>query len=120
MGKNLTIFQKGLLLVAVPLLFQLAFLGPLAWMQRQNAEAQWWAKHSQEALTQAHTVLESMVGAEAGMRGWVITDDRVFAEPYELAVRNRLEQLTRLQYLVQDSPGQASRAGRIAAQAEGI
>ena len=118
MGGTRTIFQKGLILVSVPMLFQLAFIGVLFWMQGQNAEAQRRAYHSQEVLTQAHAVLGSVVDAQTGMRGWVITDDPVFAEPYERAVRELPEQLALLQNLVQDNPEQKAQVGRIAAKAE--
>ncbi|HJT76050.1 MAG TPA: CHASE3 domain-containing protein [Gemmataceae bacterium] len=118
MGKNLSIFQKGLLLVSIPLLFQLAFIGLLARVQGQNAEAERWANHSQEVLTQAHTVLGSMLDAETGVRGWVVTGDPVFAEPYERAVREVPASVTRLRELVQDNPAQKAGAGRISASAD--
>ena len=33
-----TIFRKGLFLIAVPVLFQVVFLGILLWIERENAE----------------------------------------------------------------------------------
>ncbi len=120
MGKHLTIFQKGLLLISFPLLFQLAFLALIAGTQEQYTEAQGWAMHSLEVLNQGHALLASLADAETGMRGWVITDDPAFAEPYRRAVQEVPGRLARLQILVEDNPGQESRAGQIAVKTHAI
>jgi hypothetical protein len=39
MRAGLTIFKKGLILVSIPLLFQMAFIGLVAVMERGNADA---------------------------------------------------------------------------------
>ena len=38
-----TIFRKGLVLIAAPVLFQVIFLGILLWIERENATAERWA-----------------------------------------------------------------------------
>ena len=48
MKLSLTITTKGLLLVSVPLLFQLVFIGILAQMQWRHATAEREATHSRE------------------------------------------------------------------------
>ena len=118
MGRNHTITHKGLILVSVPLLFQLAFIGVLVWMQQQNAEAQRWSFHSQEVLRKAHAIQEDVVSAAGGVRGWVVTDDSDFVQPYEHDIQEVPGMLDQLQALVQDNPDQQSRAAQVRAKAE--
>ena len=64
-----TISQKGLILVSIPLLFQLVFLLLVARMQEENARAQQLAANSQEVITQVHTVLANLLTSESELRG---------------------------------------------------
>lgn len=114
---HLTIFKKGLILVAVPLLFQLAFLGLVARMQQENADAQEWASHSQDVIRETDVVLAGMVDAETGIRGYALTTDPAFTEPYDRAAREVPEGLHRLRDLVRDNPEQGTRAERVAQKA---
>src|SRR6266851_2792147 len=114
---NLTIFKKGLILVSVPLLFQLAFLGLVAEMQSSNAEAQEWYTRTKEVLSQAQTVLWCLVDGQNGIRGFILSGDPSFRRPYEAAARELPEALQQLQTFVGDNPGQLAKAGRVAAQA---
>ena len=116
MHVSLTIFKRGLILVSVPLLFQLAFIGLLVWVERAEKEADAWVDRTQDVVLQTHLVLEGLLNAEAGMRGFVLTADPAFAEPFEMAFRNVPDALSRLETLVHD-PDQGTRVRVIAAQA---
>ena len=61
MGARFTIFQKGLLLVAVPAMIQLALIWSLYRTQQHQAEAQHWATHTKEVLGQAQRILTLLV-----------------------------------------------------------
>ena len=65
---KLTIYRKGLILVTVPMLFQLALIGAFTEMQRQVAEASYWFAHTKEVLAKAETVLAKLVDPETGSR----------------------------------------------------
>jgi signal transduction histidine kinase len=74
-----TIFRKGLLLIAAPVLFQVIFLGILLWAERESAEAERWALHTRVVISQAETALRRLVQESDRMRGLVITGSPVFA-----------------------------------------
>ena len=48
-----SLFRKGLLLIAAPIVFQLVFLAILLSMQRESADAERWALHSKAVITSA-------------------------------------------------------------------
>jgi signal transduction histidine kinase len=112
-----TIFQKGLILVSVPFLFQLGLIGLVALMQRWNSEAEQWSVHSKEVLNQTETVLTSLVDAETGSRGFILTGEPVFTEPYDKAARDVPSALGRLRKLTSDNPDQQAKAQRIETEA---
>ncbi|HEV3257297.1 MAG TPA: CHASE3 domain-containing protein [Gemmataceae bacterium] len=117
MGANLTVLKKGLILVAVPLLFQLVFIGVLVWVQRAEGDADAWVAHTKEVLIQTQTVQQELLNAETGMRGFIITGDPAFAKAYDHAAREVAKELEHLEWLVSDNPGQQSKARAIAAKA---
>ncbi len=118
MPGSLTIFKKGLILVSVPLLFQLTLIGLIADLQWRNTDAEAWSLHSKEVLRQGQGVFTKLAIAETAERGFVVTEDPAFAASYENAARDAPGDLQRLQDLVRDNPGQELRAGRIAAKAQ--
>src|SRR5437016_1010360 len=118
MRLNLTIFKKGLILVSVPLLFQMAFIGLVAVMESVDADASQWSVHTKEVLAQAQIVLTRLVDAETGSRGFRLTRDPVFTETFDRASKEVPAALGQLENLVSDNPGQEARARQIAAQAE--
>lgn len=114
---RLTIFKKGLILVAAPLLFQLALIGLVALMQRWNTEAENWSLHSKEVLNQTQIVLTKLIDAEMGSRGFILTGEAIFTEPYDRAVRDVPPALEQLETLTRDNPGQQAGVFLIAAKA---
>jgi signal transduction histidine kinase len=106
MGKNLTIFQKGLLLSAVPLLAQLLFLGVLGKLQSDATEAGQLAVHTKEVIAQAEGVYRHLLEAQIAVRGLVVTGQKSFADAYQEAKHNLTPELDQLEALVQGHPAQ--------------
>ena len=52
MHPRLTILQKGLILIAVPLLFQVAFIALLAKLRTDGASAVDWTIHTKDVIAQ--------------------------------------------------------------------
>jgi PAS domain S-box-containing protein len=72
-----------------------------------------WVSHSHEVLETAQTALTSLVDAETGERGYLLTGNPTFLEPYQSAL-DRLDAETRqLEALVQDNPRQTTRVHRL-------
>ncbi len=120
MKLSLSITTKGLVLVSIPLLFQLVFIGILAYMQWMHTAAERGADHSREVRAQLRTVLQMMVDAETGLRGFNLYNDRSFLEPYQQAIQELPEELLRLKQLVRDDPAQAARAAEVETKALAI
>jgi signal transduction histidine kinase/CHASE3 domain sensor protein len=106
---TLTIFRKGLILVGIPFLFQLLLIFLFVEMHDRNAKNQNWFLNSKEILAQAQSALRLMVDAEAGIRGYMATDDESFTESYERALKQLPGALRALQGLVAGDVEQATR-----------
>jgi PAS domain S-box-containing protein len=110
---NLTIFQKGLTLILVPLVFEMTFVLVLIQFQREQVEAEQGASRTKEVLAQTYEIHTTVSEARAGVQGYVITNDPKFAESFHGArsdMRRHFEELFRL---IQDSPEQTARAGKL-------
>ena len=76
---------------------------------RQNDEAEHWRSHTYIVLSQAQQMLSDMKDAETGERGYLLTGDETYLEPY-LAVRDRFGvKLEQLRQATQDNPVQQQR-----------
>ncbi|RKP52162.1 sensor histidine kinase [Trinickia fusca] len=103
---------KGLLLIAIPTLFELALLSGLVKAQSDAEQAEQWALHSKDVLRQTSAILEPMLIESVRMRGAVLQNDRNSATPVTLWVdldRN----IDRLVDLVAENPVQVERAAQI-------
>ncbi|MEZ0605331.1 ATP-binding protein [Paraburkholderia sp. IW21] len=103
---------KGLLLIAIPALFELALLSGLVKAQSDSAQAEHWAIHSEEVLRQTTAILEPVLGESVALRGAVLANDTRFATPVTLwmDVDRRIDQLTEL---VADNPAQVERVVQV-------
>lgn len=118
MGENLTITKKGLLLVAVPLLFQLVFIGFLIKMQRDSIEAQRQAVRTKDVIARTEAVFRTLVQAHSSIRGLIVTGDPVFSRSYEQFMQRLPQELAGLRRLVRDSRDQRVGLERIIASIE--
>lgn len=62
-----------------------------------------WVDHSQTIIKNSSNVLQLMIDAETGMRGYVATGNQVFLDPYYRATPRISTQLQELKTLVQDN-----------------
>lgn len=118
MSIRLTIFNKGLILVAISLLWQLLFIFLVSQLLQGNAEVQGWVTHTKEVIAQAHVVQGSLARAEAYVRGLTVTSDPTFAEEYERAAKRIPKEFASLRELVADNSEQIARAASAAEKAD--
>jgi signal transduction histidine kinase len=118
MAAKLTIMQKGLILIAVPLLFQAAFIALVAVVRHQGREAERLTIHTKEVITQIPFPRLRLVAAQNASRGFVITGDPAFAEEQDRSSDQARRELAKLKGLVADNPKQVERVEAIAAKAE--
>jgi signal transduction histidine kinase/CheY-like chemotaxis protein/CHASE3 domain sensor protein/HPt (histidine-containing phosphotransfer) domain-containing protein len=117
MGGNLSILKKGLILISVPLLFQLIFIGAIALKDRDKNRANEAFVRTKTVLGQAQIVLTKLVDFETGTRGFIITGDPIFTEPHDRAAKEVPAALQRLEDLVSNNPEQQTRIRQIKAKA---
>jgi len=108
-----TVVASGLLALIVGAAF-----GALLFTVAEMREAERRARQSQEVLVVANRLERLIVDAETGLRGFVITGQPNFLEPWHAAYAAFPEQATNLERLVADNPDQLARAQRIGRAAE--
>ena len=104
----MSILRQGVILVAVPLTFQLAFVVVLFGFQRDQIEAQQLATHTKEVIAQTHEINAGVNEARAGVQRYIITNDPIFADSYRLSRAHLTELFDALSGLVRDNPEQAA------------
>src|SRR5690606_5211188 len=64
-----------------------------------------------EVRRQAHQLIQSLIDAETGQRGFLLTQDQAYLDPYRNAVASMDATYKRLLEMVADNPGQKVRIG---------
>ncbi|MGF6967054.1 signal transduction histidine kinase [Paraburkholderia sp. WC7.3g] len=109
---------KGLLLIAIPAVFELALLSSLVKAQADATLAERWAMHSEEVLRQTTAILDPVLSESVALRGAVLASDAHFTTPLAVwvDVDRRIDELAEL---VADDPAQVERVAEVrqAAQA---
>ena len=103
MGENLGMFKKGLAIIAVPCLFQIAFFVALFALQRDSADARWWAIHTKEVIVKIEAVSRALAEAQGAVRGLLLTGEPAMSENYTRAASEIPVLVLDLQRLVEDN-----------------
>ena len=77
--------------------------------QRRTLQAGDWARHARPVLEQIAIVLQRVTDAETGQRGYLMTGDATYLEPYDRAVAALPKALRRLRTMTADNPVQQPR-----------
>ena len=83
-------------LVIAPLIILLAIVALLAFQVHRLTAAQAWVDHTDVVLAQARLLLRVIIDQETGLRGYLLTDDQHFLQPYhqaEQSLPNLFQQL---------------------------
>jgi PAS domain S-box-containing protein len=75
----------------------------------QFAEASEWRKHTYEVLRNIDGTVARLVDAETGQRGYLLTGDGAYLEPYRAAIKNIDQTIGNLKSLTSDNPNQQKR-----------
>src|SRR5260221_8277730 len=102
------LFTKGLLLVAVPIVFELALLAALFGVERQVADAERWALQSKKVINQAEALLDPLLRQASRLRAGIIVGDTSFADKRSTWIE-LADRLNALDAAVADNPEQAGR-----------
>jgi len=74
-----------------------------------------WVEHTDRVINNINRSLKLSIDMETGMRGYLLTGDERFLDPYEVAKPGIAAELTGLEELVADNPDQVDRLKRLAA-----
>lgn len=106
------LFKKGLLLVAIPGLFELALLAILYKSQENATEAESWALHTKDVIIQAAEVREPVLLQSARLRSAIILNDTTGLDKSDLWDSIDKE-VGELHDIVSDNPEQLQRVAEI-------
>src|SRR6266850_2338313 len=88
----------------------LVFVG---WLSYRNtarfAEASEWRRHTYEVLRNLDETVARLVDAETGQRGYLLTGDDAYLEPYRAAIKSIDQTIGNLKNLTSDNPNQQKR-----------
>jgi signal transduction histidine kinase len=107
--------QRGIAIISIPIVCLLSSVGVLVWLSHSIAEHENRVQHTQQVRLETRALLNNLVDAETGARGFGLTRRPEFLQPYNVAVVEIPESLRDLEQLVQDNPNQVRRLAAIKA-----
>ncbi|WP_313456617.1 response regulator [Pseudomonas sp.] len=97
--------------LGVGLLGAVAFVAVINYL----LSAMQWVEHTDRVIGNANETVKLSIDMETGMRGFLITGDERFLDPYEVAKPRILASLKSLREMVEDNPQQLDRIDRLVA-----
>ena len=119
--RRASLLVKGLLVIAIPLIFELVFTATLLRRQSEYEEAQRWAIHTKEVLAKVDEVVRVLFETQGKLRGAIISEGDPIFDTDMVDVRARMQHsFAELHDLVRDNPAQAQRLTRIFTQFDAL
>jgi PAS domain S-box-containing protein len=104
------------LVAAIALVTLLGVLAARQYLWFLDASAQ--VDHTYQVMQAIDSVVDRLVDAETGQRGYLVTGNRTFLAPYTGAASDVAARLRRLEALVADNPLQSRAVGQVSALAD--
>ena len=120
MYTRLTILNKGLLLIAIPLLIQAVFVVLLVQTQLEAVRAQQWAVHTKEVMARVEDIYRRLLEGYAAIRILVVSDNPGLSRPFQRAIDVIPTQAADLKVLTSDNKSQQPRIDQIADKSSAI
>jgi PAS domain S-box-containing protein len=111
--KRLSIENRGSIAVAIPLVCLIGTVAAYTLLGQRMIETQKYVNQTNRVLAESQGTLISLLNAETGVRGYYIGKQRIFLEPYNLAITTVKPALDSLQNLIKDNPSQVQRVKRL-------
>ncbi|MBC8164135.1 MAG: PAS domain S-box protein [Roseiflexaceae bacterium] len=99
--------------VLLPLVLLALLALVLFWLITNLLASAAWVERSQQVLANAHELQATIIDQETGLRGFLLTGDVLFLEPYNQALATIDERFSTLTSLVVDLPDQQDRVAQI-------
>jgi signal transduction histidine kinase len=111
--QTLPIRVRGAVIIAIPVTCMFTALSAFAWLKASLAEDETWIQHTQTVRLETKYLVKALVDAETGVRGYGLTRQEEFLEPYRWAQVEIPNSLNRLEILVSDNSAQVERVQEI-------
>ena len=111
--RDLPLQVKGLVVVAIPLVWVLALAAAFYFVQRENQVAENWVTHALEVRADLQAVHTRVEEAETGVLGYTVTRDPEWLAPFQAVQRGLPALLDRLEASVGDNPAQLARVRQV-------
>ena len=106
---DIKIRNKVFMVAGVPVLLGLVLGGVSLWGLSRMEQAAWWVDHTTHVINDANAIVSSAVDMETGMRGFAISGEDSFLEPYTAGKAKFADLVNKLQQTVSDNPPQVQR-----------
>jgi len=110
---RVTILRKGLMVLALPLLYQAVFIGLLLKGQRELNNAQYWAIHTKKVIETADHLYLLLVTQHSNLRAYILTGNPVFEDDMKNTQSNLRAAMQNLRALIRDNHSQEDRLDHI-------
>jgi PAS domain S-box-containing protein len=109
---------RGTVVAMIPVIGLMATLTTWAWTRTQARALNDWIDHTQSVIAASDRLMLTALNAETGVRGYVITGDESFLEPYNSARQDFPQKVQVLKSLITDNPTQRQRLTQITERME--
>jgi PAS domain S-box-containing protein len=92
--------------IALPLLLMLILAGGLFWQIKNLLSVMQWVDHSDQIIAQANYTQKLLVDMETGLRGYLLTDNQNFLEPYQKASSSIELEFNKFSGVISDNPSE--------------
>src|SRR6266568_4071982 len=110
---RVTILRKGLLVLALPLIYQALFIGLLLKRQWDLNEAQRLAMHTKDVIEKTDTIFRLLVTTQSALRGYLLTGRESYVEQIGRDEDLLDQQFAAVKALIQDNPRQQVRFQKV-------
>lgn len=110
---DLPLMWKGMIVISIPLACVLFSFVNVRILQAQRDDLRAWIQRAFQAGSRIQAIATLLVNAENGVRGFALTRNPEYLEPYHRAERELVRRLSSLKTAVQGSASQLSRIERI-------
>ena len=119
-GEDVRFTRRSIILFAVSCALLCITGAAVAILAFRTADVEGWVAHTIEVRQNARELMNSALNVETGMRGFLLTDDAAFREPYDTALKRLPATLAELRRLTVDNPEQQTTLDGIDASVERI
>ena len=99
---NSSIFRRGAVILAIPVISITPAIASVIWFQQAKDEANWWIDRTEEVIQESNILLRVLIDAETGIRGYALTKELEFLDPYKNATQEIPDCLSKLAKLIED------------------